>query len=360
LMSFKSPLLDVISVLIISLGLLVFDIFVLTPDGYEIKLFFTLFSIIGCYFWGTAIQFIITTKEKNKIKNTFSRFVSPAVVAEMLEHPDLVKVGGEKKNVTIFFSDIRNFTGISEGLSPEDLSTILNTYMGTMTNIIFETKGTLDKYIGDAIVAFWGAPIYFPNHAYLALVAAEKMTEALPEINSKFENLGLPKIQHGIGINTGDCNVGNMGSNLIFSYTVIGDVVNLGSRLEQLCKHYGIQLHISEFTKNALSEEEQKEFTFRIIDHMKVIGKDTPVTTYEVLSSSHPFKLDNQALDQYHKAFSFYENKEFDQVVAILSLLHEKYPEDGPTKIMLENAQNFLENPPEDDSELITTHKSKT
>ena len=169
-MTFRRAILDITFAIIIALGLLLLDLYFLTPNGYEIKLFFCLFSVLSCYLWSTIIDFYNTTKEKNKIKGTFSRFVSPAVVEEMLDHPDLVKVGGERKNITVFFSDIRDFTKISEHLSPEDLSTCLNQYMGEMTRIIFECLGTLDKYIGDAIVAFWGAPIGLKNHAYHALM----------------------------------------------------------------------------------------------------------------------------------------------------------------------------------------------
>ena len=214
----------------------------------------------------------------------------------MLANPDLVKVGGEKKNITVFFSDVRDFTSISEKLTPEELSSCLNQYMGVMTDIIFKTSGTLDKYIGDAIVAFWGAPLVVENHAYKAVKAAIEMIEVLPSINESFREQGFPEFKHGIGLNTGDCSVGNMGSDTIFQYTALGDSMNLGARLESLCKYYGVQLNISEFTKDAIPPELQKNLTFRILDKVRVKGKEEAVTIYEVLHPSHPFMKDSEAL----------------------------------------------------------------
>ena len=205
-----------------------------------------------------------------------------------------------------------------------------------------------------------GAPIGLTNHAYHALRGAIGMIEALPKLNKKFEEQGLPSFQHGIGLNTGECNVGNMGSDEIFSYTAIGDNVNLGARLEQLCKHYGIQLHISEFTKNAIPLDLQKEFIFRIIDHMKVLGRERPLTTYEVLHKEHPFRKNPQALEDYNQGFRLYEEQKFEESINILNTVLESYPSDKPTQLLIENCKYYSENPPGENWDKVTTHKSKT
>ena len=188
-----------------------------------------------CYSWNTFLNFYLTNGEKSAIRGTFSSFVSPAVVDQMLDNPDMVKVGGERKNITVFFSDVRDFTSISEKLTPEELAHALNIYMGAMTDIIFQNQGTLDKYIGDAIVAFWALPLTLKIMLTTPVRRARKMIEKLPEVNERFKEEGLPLFKHGIGLNTGDCSVGNMGSDNIFQYTALGDNMNLGARLECPC-----------------------------------------------------------------------------------------------------------------------------
>lgn len=277
----------------------------------------------------------------------------------MLAHPDQVKIGGEKKNITVFFSDVRDFTTISEKLTPEQLSHCLNRYMGVMTKILFDNYGTLDKYIGDAIVGFWGAPVEVKDHAYYAIKASLAMIEALPAINEEFERDGYPLFKFGIGLNTGDCSVGNMGSDLIFNYTALGDHMNLGARLEGLCKFYGVQLNISEFTLAALSDEQRQQFKIRMLDKVRVKGKEKAVTIYEVLHNFHPFYTDIESFEIYHTAFELYLNKQFDKAREIFNSLHEKYTEDKSCKRMLEYCQNYLENPPNVDWDGVITFTTK-
>lgn len=352
-------LLDLFTVVTITLSLYLVDTYYLLPMGHEIKLFFCLFSVVACYSWTTFLNFYLTSKEKKKIRGTFSRYVAPAIVDQMLDNPDKLKVGGEKKHITVFFSDVRDFTSISEQLTPEQLSTSLNHYMGIMTDLLFENYGTLDKYIGDAIVAYWGAPIEVENHAYHAVKTSIKMIEILPEVNKKFKELNFPVFKHGIGLNTGECSVGNMGSDKIFSYTALGDSMNLGARLESLCKFYGVQLNVSEYTLDAIPEDLKKEFTWRTLDKVRVKGKVEPVTMYEVFHSFHPFKQDPDALKKYQLAWGCYQSKRFQEAVDILTPLVEKYPEDKSCKRVKEICQNFIENPPPEDWDGVFTHTTK-
>ena len=221
------------------------------------------------------------TEEENVkyIRSTFSKFVSKDVVNELLANPESLKLGGEKKEITIFFSDIRGFTNISESLSPEELVGLLNDYLSEMTEIVLAYKGTVDKYMGDAIMAFWGAPVPEPDHAYLACLAAVEQLTVLKRLQQKWRDEGKPNIDIGIGLNTGFAVVGNMGSSHRMDYTVMGDTINLGSRLEGTNKVYTTKIIISDNTY----EKVKDKIIARQLDVIRVKGKNEPVEIYELL-----------------------------------------------------------------------------
>lgn len=358
-MLFGHAILDFMVVNLIIGGFLYIDTYYFIPRGYNIRLFFCLFSVVLCYSWSTFLHFYQSNKEKKKIKGTFSRYLAPSIVNDLLKNPDKVRLGGEKKNITVFFSDVRDFTSISEKLTPEQLTLCLNKYMTMMTDTLFENKGTLDKYIGDAMVAYWGAPVELANHPYWAIKGAIEMIERLPEINEEFKRDGFPIFKHGIGLNTGECSVGNMGSNQIFSYTALGDNMNLGARLESLCKFYGVQLNVSEYTKNAIPEELANEFTFRTLDKVRVKGKENALTIYEVLHPSHHLYNDKETLELYEQSFAMYLKQNFKEASDILKTLKDKYPEDKTFERMLVICLDFLEVPPPPGWDGTYTHKSK-
>lgn len=358
-MFFGNAILDFLMVNVIIIGFLYVDTYYFIPRGYNIRLFFCILSVFICYSWSTFLHFYQSNKEKKKIKGTFSRYLAPSIVNDLLKNPDKVRLGGEKKNITVFFSDVRDFTSISEKLTPEQLTLCLNKYMTMMTDTLFEHKGTLDKYIGDAMVAYWGAPVELENHPYWAIKGAIAMIERLPAINEEFKREGFPTFKHGIGLNTGECSVGNMGSNQIFSYTALGDNMNLGARLESLCKFYGVQLNISEYTKNAIPAELLREFTFRTLDKVRVKGKENALTIYEVLHPSHHLYGDAQTLSLYENSFALYLQSQFQEACDILTKLHELYPEDKTFDRMLTICLDFLEIPPPPGWDGTYTHKSK-
>lgn len=359
IMLIGQPVIDFIAVFSVLIGLFYLDTYYFIPKGYNNRLFFCLFSVLSCYSWSTFLHFYASNKEKKKIRGTFSRYLAPSIVNDLLKNPDKVRLGGEKKNITVFFSDVRDFTSISERLTPEQLTICLNKYMTMMTDTLFEHNGTLDKYIGDAMVAYWGAPVDLENHPYWAVKGAIQMIERLPAINAEFERDGFPLFKHGIGLNTGDCSVGNMGSNQIFSYTALGDNMNLGARLESLCKYYGVQLNISEYTKNAIPADLQKEFTFRTLDKVKVKGKENAVTIYEVLHPTHPLIKENGALEVYEQSFQMYLDRNFEGAAANFRSLHKKFPEDPSFERMLHICQDYIEAPPAANWDGSYTHKSK-
>ena len=219
-------------------------------------------------------------QEKKYIRQTFSKFVSKSVVDELLKDPGMIKLGGDKKILTVLFSDIRGFTSISERLTPEELVEHLNIYLQAMTDVIIKYDGTLDKYIGDAVMAFWGAPIEMENHALNACKSAIDMIKALKEMNAKWINENKPTLDIGIGINSGDMIVGNMGSAARMDYTLMGDNVNLGSRLEGTTKFYKVAIIISESTYQYVKDE----VIARELDLIRVKGKALPVKIYELMA----------------------------------------------------------------------------
>lgn len=225
--------------------------------------------------WG----YFVEAKTKRQLSGLFGQYVPPELVEEMTRDPENYSMAGRKAELTVLFSDVRGFTTISEGLQPDQLATLMNEYLGAMTEVIRHRRGTLDKYIGDAIMAFWGAPVADPEHARHAVLTALEMQARLPELNRALAAKGWPELKIGVGVNTGSMTVGDMGSPVRQSYTVMGDAVNLGSRLEGITKQYGVGIIIGESTREKLG----KEFVLRELDRVRVKGKADPVGIYEPL-----------------------------------------------------------------------------
>lgn len=237
-----------------------------------------------------VIGYKVLTEEENVkyIRSTFSKFVAKDIVNELLENPESLKLGGEKKELTVFFSDIRGFTTMSESLSPENLVHLLNEYLSTMTDLVIAYRGTIDKYMGDAIMAFWGAPVKNEDHAYFACITALVQLEELKKLQDRWAEQGYPIIDIGIGLNSGDAVVGNMGSSHRMDYTVMGDTINLGSRLEGTNKQYGTRIIISEFTYAKVKDR----IYARELDDIRVKGKNEPVKIFELLGLVNPTDIE--------------------------------------------------------------------
>ncbi len=261
------------------LAVIYFFMVVFLFDRYRYVLNLSAPLITGIVTLFTMIAYRILTEEKEKraIQNMFSNYVSKSIVEELLKHPEKLELGGEDKDITVLFSDIRGFTTLSEKLTPQALVSHLNEYLSAMTDIIFKYKGTLDKYVGDEIMAFWNAPVEQENHAVLACLAALEMMKKLHDLNDGWSE--EKKLNIGIGLNTGIMTVGNMGSKSRMDYTLMGDPVNLGARLEGTNKIYGTNIIISEFT----FEKVKDEFICRELDNIRVKGKLKPVKIYEIL-----------------------------------------------------------------------------
>lgn len=300
-------------------------------------------------------KYLTEERKKKMLKTTFSKYVSPAIVDEILKSPDNIELGGIKKNMSVFFSDVRGFTTISEKLEPQALSDVLNKYLTPMTEIVFKNRGTLDKYMGDAIMAFFGAPIHFPDHADAACLCALDSLKKLSEIQKEFEKEGLPHIDIGIGINTSDMSVGNMGSDTVRSYTVMGDAVNLGSRLEGITKEYGVRIVISEFTKKQLT----RNFITRELDWVKVKGKTKPVVIHELLGVDRVEDQISSLLAAYNEAYEHYRAQNFSAALEGFKKALLIVPQDGPSQVFLERCEYFMNNPPPSDWDGVYTMNTK-
>lgn len=355
----QEPLLESAGAAVVVSGAYAADYFYFAPQGYYIRLFSCIAGALALHAWFTILNVFKEAREKKKIRATFTRYVSPKIVKEMLSNPEKLRVGGEKKEITMLFSDVRDFTSISEKLGAQQLATLLNVYMGKMTDILFETDGTLDKYIGDALVGFWGAPLDVPEHAYQGVKGASLMLEALPAINDEFERRNFPRINVGIGLNTGEVSVGNMGSDKIFQYTALGDSMNLASRLESLTKNYGVNLMISEFTYEKLGAR-RAEFVLRPLDLVQVKGKTEAVKIYEVVPTWRPWAGRPAALEKYTRAYEeLYLKKKFSEAAALFDEVLAEIPEDKNLVRLRDSAVQFLNSPPPENWTGVTIFTTK-
>ncbi|MFI5177394.1 MAG: CHASE2 domain-containing protein [Vicinamibacterales bacterium] len=233
-------------------------------------------------FGGVAWQYFVEGRARRQVKQLFGRYVSPAVINQLIADPSLARLGGERREMSVLFSDIRGFTAASEKGTPEAVVAQLNEYFGVMVEVLFRHQGTLDKFVGDMVMGLFGAPIADGRHADHAVETALEMSAALDRLNAAWQAQGRPVLDIGIGINSGEMIAGNIGSSAIMSYTVIGDAVNLGSRIESLNKDYGTRILISEATKDRLT----MPVATRLVGPVTVKGRTQPVVVYEVVRSS--------------------------------------------------------------------------
>jgi adenylate cyclase len=303
---------------------------------------------------------LVEEKEKRKVRSAFSRYLNPEVIRRLLLNPKLVEP--RKTEITVMFSDIRGFTTISEKLDAQELAIFLNGYLSDMTKIVFGTQGTLDKYIGDAVMAFWGAPIEEPDHAENGCKAALEMMQRVHELQKKWEAEGKPKLDIGVGLNSGPASVGNMGSELQYGYTALGDTVNLSSRLEGLNKEYGTHILVNESTYMAVKEA---GFLFRELDIIRVKGKLQPVVIYELVGRVAELEKDPGyvellwRLEEFAAARALYGQRKWDEAQRKFEEILKRCPEDGPSRMYWKRCQEYLfDEPPVGwDGVFTMTHK---
>jgi adenylate cyclase len=306
----------------------------------------TLYPILSLgfvYIFFEGYRNLIIEKRNRYLRRAFSSYVSPELVTEILQDPDKLKLGGETKNITVLFSDIRGFTSLSEIITPVTLVSILNSYLSPMTQIIMDERGTLDKYIGDAIMAIFGAPLDVSNHPEQACKAALSMLENLEKLNLEWIERDWPHISIGIGINTGEAVVGNMGTDIRFEYTAIGDTVNLASRLEGLNKLYGTEIIISKSTLEGLAPS---QFFVRELDLVQVMGKEQPISIFELIDL-HPGDPERATLvNSFADALHTYRAQKFKAAWKKFADILQTFPGDRPSILYLKRCSEYIEQPP--------------
>ncbi|OFW34560.1 MAG: hypothetical protein A3J28_09465 [Acidobacteria bacterium RIFCSPLOWO2_12_FULL_60_22] len=338
------------------LGLVAFVYHAFAAQGRWLSLVLPAVTLSVNYLGVTSYRVLFEEKEKRKVRGAFGQYVAPGFIHQLLKDPGRLKLGGEEVDLTVMFSDIRGFTSISEKLTPTELTELLNEYLNAMTEIIFQNQGTLDKYIGDAVMAFWGRPFLdLHDHAACACRAALAMGDQLRELNRGWADRGRPPMRIGIGLNTGPMMVGNMGSTRRFNYTVMGDHVNLGSRLEGLNKDYGTQIILSEFTY----EYVEGKFLTRELDLIRVKGKQKPVAIYELLAPASEQSRFQELLTEFQQGLAAYKAGNWNAAYEIFQTIAAKHPSDGPTKLFLARCQDFMQKAPAGkwDGVYTMTHK---
>ena len=356
LFSRATPLYSTISMLV-TLGLFGwFVYFMFAVRGRWLSFVIPAATLAANYAAITSFRMIFEEREKRKIRKTFSQYLSPGVIKLIEKDPQkYIRPGGEMKELTVMFSDIRGFTTISEGLTPDELVQLLNEYLGEMTDIVFASNGTLDKYIGDAIMAFWGSPYPQDDHAFRGCSCALRMIQRLDALNTQWKSEGRKPISIGIGLNGGPVNVGNMGSAKRLSWTVMGDNVNLASRLEGINKEYHTQIVINETTYRQVA----KQFVCRDLDKIRVKGKNHPVNIYELLGVAADRQKFEPLLKEFDHAMAAYRSKDWKGAAARFGELLGAYPNDGPSQVFLERSLDFLKHAPEGEWDGVYVMKTK-
>ena len=281
-----------------------------------------LITVLGLYLLNAAYGFFTVSAARQHITKLFGQYVPPELAAKMSANPAHYTMAAQSREMSVLFSDIRGFTDFSERLAPTELADVLNAYLNTMTHIVQRHRGTIDKYIGDAIMAFWNAPVDLADHATRAVQTALDMQDALPKLNEEFAERNWPNVKIGVGVNTGRMSVGNMGSEFRMAYTVMGDAVNLGSRLEGITKLYGVGILVTASTVEADSVH-----AFMKIDDVRVKGKLVPVAIYEALglkASLAPETLENARA--FEAAFAAYQQQNWDEAERLLTALNTRAP----------------------------------
>ncbi len=313
-------------------------------------------AVVMNYVGSAVYQYLTERKQKTMIKGMFSQYLNPTVVNELIAHPEKLRLGGEKKELTVFFSDIASFTNFSEKLDAVDLVGILNEYLSGMTEIILKNDGTLDKYVGDAVMAVWGAPMPLPNNAMSACRAALQMQDKIDEIAARWEKEGKPKLLVRMGLNTDFMVVGNVGGSSRFDYTVIGDAVNLGSRMEGANKTYGTRIMISERTHELVKDE----LLCRELDYLIVKGKTQPIRVYELIGDRKDIQDElKEVTEIYNLGLMFYRERKFKKAIDEFQFALKIHPNDGPSQLYLMRSRAYLKKAPPKDWNGVFELKTK-
>ncbi|MCK9361447.1 adenylate/guanylate cyclase domain-containing protein [Patescibacteria group bacterium] len=336
------PRYSILGTLILWVGWLV-AAFALFDRGYVLDIVWPTLVIFFAYAALLLERWLDVESQRRQLRSAFSRYVSGSVVESIMQNPEKLKLGGERRRMSVLFSDLRGFTTLSEGLSPEKLVEVLNTYLDEMTNIVFDEGGVLDKYIGDAVMAFWNAPFDQPDHAARSVRCAVRMRDRLKAMNAEGVFPKGIELKVGVGVNTGEMVVGNIGAETRYDYTVIGDSVNLASRTESLCKEYGVGIIVTQNTAVDLADA----FHMRLLDQVAVKGKKEPIRLFEVLGLKGKVAEDELAFARrYEEALNQYFTRHFDEALQACDKLLTERPEAVSVIHLKERCEIYRQSPP--------------
>lgn len=349
------PMIGAIIVLLFMAGFVWFSFYLFWKWGAAIKTADVLIGLAAVYAASSVYHYSVAAKNERLLKNAFKQYVSPKVVAEIIRNPDKLKLGGEVKDVTLLFSDIRGFTSLCEKITPEAVGSLLNEFFSTMTDQVLAYDGMLDKYIGDAMMAIFGAPIEQPDHAEKACRAALAMAAELKSFNSDLEKKGKSRISIGIGLNSGPVKAGNYGSRKRFDYTAIGENVNLASRLEGLTKYYGVDTIISRSTRDLVPNG----FICRPLDRVRVKGTTKPIDIFELVGLESEMPAAAAKSTEFLSILEKYYNREWESARKMIEEFLVDYPDDTPARHILERTKRYEINPPPEDWGGVFNHTEK-
>ncbi len=355
LLPLLSPLRSTIVTIVVLLAVLATNVALFHYGHLVLPLASGLTMILLLFTLNMAYGFFIEARGKRQITGLFGQYVPPALVDEMADHPEKFSMEGESRELTVLFTDVRGFTTISEGLDPKALSQLMNEFLTPLTEVIYQHRGTIDKYMGDCIMAFWGAPVQDPNHARNGILTALAMIRTLHDLQPRFRERNWPEVKIGVGLNTGRMSVGNMGSKIRLAYTVMGDAVNLASRLEGITKQYGADIIVGEDTRKAVSD-----VVFQEVDKVRVKGKDVAVAIFEPLglqSEVAPARIDEAEL--FHEALRRYRNQDWDMAEMQLINLQKRAPARKLYGVFLERIAYLRANAPGKDWDGAFTFETK-
>jgi adenylate cyclase len=342
--------------LLFLLGYAGFNVYCFIGPHWSFTIVFPLAEILFIYTGVTIYRYATEEKEKRFIKNTFQHYLSPAVIEDLMKDPSKLKLGGEKRELTAFFSDIQGFSSFSEAMTPERLVHFLNLYLTEMCDIVFNHDGTIDKFEGDAIIAFFGAPITLPDHAARAVTCAAEIQKRMDTLREEWKADGWPEVRMRIGINSGDIVVGNMGSRDRMDYTIMGNAVNLASRLESGAKQYRVYTMISEFSRKLAGDVAE----YRELDMIRVKGIEQPVKVYEILG--HQGEVDEKKMEvarTFEQGLALYRDRNWGEALHKFLQCLDLDPHDGPSHVFTARCEEFSDHPPGDGWDGVYTMTSK-
>jgi len=355
LLPVMSPLIASIFTLVILVLSTLLNFYVWQSSDIVLPVASSLLLIVLLYVANMSYGYFIESRGKRQLAGLFGQYIPPEIVSEMSSEPAHFSLKGESRNMTVFFSDVRDFTSISESLDPSDLQDLMNELLTPVTRTIHQHRGTIDKYMGDAVMAFWGAPLNDPEHARHAVHAGLDIIGMLKDLRKEFQAKGWPPLRLGIGIHTGVMHVGDMGSEFRKAYTVMGDAVNLGSRLEGITKQYGVQFIVSESTKTVVND-----VLYRELDEVRVKGKDKPVKIFEPLGIKGEVSSDaRDELKLYDQARKYYKEQQWDLAELQFLNLQKQSPMTKLYSVYLDRIQYFRKDPPGDNWDGVFTYKTK-